>query len=199
MCIDFNMKSSAFKAFLRSFKQFLKENKKCIQSTAVLFIAGFVIGIFITVNGVFGELSKVSVSATTFSGVKVFFVFSTGFIIAYAVLCLSSFSTLTSIISLGVFVVTGLCFGQCVCMLVAMYGVRGIFNLIIIYLPVYLVTFMCLTVAFARVLTISPCGPSRFSFIKPSIKVSLPIYGINVAVNFAFFMVIGIFVKVIVI
>ena len=90
--------------------------------------------------------------------------------------------------------VLGYFFGKYMCLLVAVYGATGIVNLLVIYTPFFLVTFLSMTVAGARAARAVGCGRVRSSAL-----VLLKVYGVNMAVDFVIFVLVGAFVKVIVV
>ena len=80
------------------------------------------------------------------------------------------------------------------CLLVAVYGITGTVNMIVIYIPFFLVTFVCMAVAGARAASAVGCNRVRASALS-----LLKIYGVNTAADFVIFVIIGSFVKVIVV
>ena len=90
--------------------------------------------------------------------------------------------------------VLGYFFGKYMCLLVAVYGATGIVNLLVIYAPFFLVTFLSMTVAGARAARAVGCGRVRSSAL-----VLLKVYGVNMAADFVIFVLVGAFVKVIVV
>ena len=175
-------------------KDFLKENKKSVLSFGIVFALGIAVGIFVTISAAGGEFERVARADMEFGAVKVFFTSAVAVLAGYGVLLLAACAPALAPVSLLSFGVLGYFFGKYMCLLVAVYGASGILNLIVVYMPFFLCTFLCMTVAGARAARAVGCGRVRASAI-----VLLKVYGVNMAVDFAIFVLVGAFVKVIVV
>ena len=67
-------------------------------------------------------------------------------------------------------------------------------NLVDIYLPFVLLTFACMVVGGARAAKALGCGRVRSTAL-----LLLKVYGVNVALDFVIFVLLGVFVKVLVV
>jgi hypothetical protein len=74
----------------------------------------------------------------------------------------------------------------------------GVINLFFLYLPFFLITFVCLAIAGVAVLTAKGCEGSRGTF-KPSFLAVLKLFALNVAIDLVIFIIIGAISKVIVV
>ena len=129
-----------------------------------------------------------------FGAVKVFFTTGFAVLLGYGVLLAAACAPAVAPVSLLSPAVLGYFFGKYMCLLVAVYGATGIVNLLVIYAPFFLVTFLSMTVAGARAARAVGCGRVRSSAL-----VLLKVYGVNMAADFAIFVLVGAFVKVIVV
>ena len=122
--------------------------------------------------------------------------FSTSFtvLIGYGVVLLSACAQVLAIASLLAYALLGYYFGKYMCLLVAVYGATGVLNMVVIYIPFFLVTFLLMCVAGAK--AASAVGCDR---LKRSALTLAKIYGLNIAANFVIFVIVGAFSKVIVV
>ena len=188
------MKSTRIRIIASIAKDFLRDNRKSVLSFSALFAVGLVAGIFITINAAGGEFERIARADMEFGAVKVFFTTSFMVLGGYAVLLLSAGAPALFFVGLGVFLVEGYYFGKYLCLLTAVYGSTGIVNVIVIYIPFFFVTFVCLVVAGARA-----AGAVRGNRMRCTALTLLKIYGINIACNFVIFVIVGSFCKVLVV
>ena len=175
-------------------KDFLKENRKSVLGFSAVFALGVVIGIFVTISAAGGEFERVARADMEFGSVKVFFTSSFALLAGYGVLLLAACAPALALVSLLSFAVLGYFFGNYLCLLVAVYGATGVLNLIVIYLPFFLLTFACMVVGGARAAKALGCGRVRSTAL-----LMLKVYGVNVALDFVIFVLLGVFVKVLVV
>lgn len=192
--ITFCMRMTGLRTAWCMVKDFCKENRKSVISFCALFALGIVLGIFITINAAGGEFERIARADMEFGAVKVFFTASFTVLIGYGILLLAACAPALAIVSLLAFALLGYYFGKYMCLLVAVYGITGTVNMIVIYIPFFLVTFVCMAVAGARAASAVGCNRVRASALS-----LLKIYGVNTAVDFVIFVIIGSFVKVIVV
>lgn len=188
------MKSTGLRSALGIIKDFCRDNRKSVISFCALFALGIVIGIFITIDSAGGEFERISRADMEFGSVKVFFTTSFMVLAGYGVLLLGAGAPAFAVAGLVVFAVHGYYFGKYVCLLVAMYGATGVVNMIVVYIPFFLVTLVCMIVAGVRALNTVGCNRFRTAGLA-----LLKTYGLNIAVNFVVFVIIGAFTKVIVV
>ena len=178
------MKSTGLRSALGIIKDFCRDNRKSVISFCALFALGIVIGIFITIDSAGGEFERISRADMEFGSVKVFFTTSFMVLAGYGVLLLGAGAPAFAVAGLVVFAVHGYYFGKYVCLLVAMYGATGVVNMIVVYIPFFLVTLVCMIVAGVRALNTVGCNRFRTAGLA-----LLKIYGLNIAVNFVVFVI----------
>lgn len=179
---------------------FLSRNKKCAVSFSVLFVVGIIIGIIVAVNANGGEFERVLQKDVEYGAVKVFFFSSLIIGAGYAVIIVASVSRKVTFVAVVPFLVLGLYFGRYICILTACFGASGIINLIVIYIPFFLCTFICMLFGGCAALQQALiCSCSYCGLLRPSVSVLLKAYGINCALSFVIFLILGLMTKVIVI
>ena len=190
----FGMKGTGARAARGMIKDFCRDNKKSLISFAAVFALGIVLGIFITISAAGGEFERVARADMEFGAVKVFFSTSFTVLIGYGVVLLSACAQVLAIASLLAYALLGYYFGKYMCLLVAVYGATGVLNMVVIYIPFFLVTFLLMCVAGAK--AASAVGCDR---LKRTALTLAKIYGLNIAANFVIFVIVGAFSKVIVV
>lgn len=175
-------------------KDFLHNNKKSVASFAAVFAVGIIAGIFITINASGGEFERVARADMEFGAVKVFFSTSFMLLLGYGVILLSAAAPALVFAGLVSFGVLGIYFGKYACLLFACYGVTGVINFFVIYLPFFAVTFLLFVVAGAQAVNAKGCNR-----LKNSAFFILKIFGLNAGCDFVIFIIIGAFAKVIVV
>ena len=184
---------------LFAIKDFLCVHKKTFLCFSLVFIAGLVVGIVSEVNSVGGEFERLAKNDMVFGAVKVFF-FSSFFLFAgYGVVIISATIKGVSFVAVIPFVVIGYLFGAYTTALIGSYGGVGIMNLVFIYMPFYLITFLCMAVAGCIAMKrANNCG-CKERILKPSVSVLLKGYVVNVLASFVIFLLIGSVTKVVVV
>lgn len=180
-------------------KDFLAFHRKAVVCFSLLFFIGIVVGIVFAVNAVGGEFEKILQKDMTFGAVKVFFFSSLFLLIGYILIAISSCIHGMSFLAVLPFIVLGYLFGQYVTILVGVYGGNGIMNLIFVYIPFYLASFVCLMVGACIAQRQCNICASSNSILRPSISTILKALGINILFNFIVFLLIGSLTKVIVV
>lgn len=180
-------------------KDFLSAYKKTVICFSLLFVVGIIVGIVSAVNSVGGVFEKLSRNDMTFGAVKVFF-FSSLFVVAgYLVVVVSACIRGMSFLAVVPFVVLGFVTGNYMCVLVGVYGGVGIMNLIFVYTPFFLTTFLCLMTGGSIALGHSGKCDSKDKLLKPSVAVLLKALCANIIVSAVIFLLIGAVTKVVVI
>ncbi len=180
-------------------KDFVSVHKKTVICFSVLFFIGMVVGIVSAVNSVGGEFEKLSRNDMTFGAVKVFF-FSSLFVFAgYGVVVVSSCVKGLSFLAVIPFAVLGFMMGEYACILIGVYGGVGIMNLIFVYTPFYLCTFMCLMIGGCIAIGAPSACRCNDRLLKPSVSILLKAFGVNMLANFIIFLLIGAVTKVVVV
>lgn len=158
-------------------KRFVCENKKAIISCAAVFLVGIILGICITIAGCQGEFNKVNTNDVVYGAFRVFLLFSLAELIGYFVLLLSIINFLFTLFSMCVLIYLGYVLGKYSCMLVACYSVNGVINLIFIYIPVFLICFVLMTITLIKILELSACEECSCKSLFDKTKTSCNCYG----------------------
>lgn len=152
------MKNIRVRLTIINIKRFVCENKKAILSCALVFLAGVVAGICITIAECQGQFVRVNSNNIVFGAFKVFFLFSIFELIGYFILLFSIINFILTLCSMGVLLILGFMLGKYSCILVACFSISGIINLIFIYIPVFLICFILMTVALIKILEFGSCN-----------------------------------------
>ncbi len=184
-------------------RAFFHENKKAVICFSVVFAVGLIIGIIAAIESRSGVFERFEISVVEYGAVRVFFISALLLIAAYALIWISSSGSKLVFLAVLPFLALGVMCGQYMCVLVGCYGLIGILNLVFIYLPFFLVTFALLLVAAAHILSRPGCSGPRCGgtpfHMQPTFVFLLKIFGINIAINAVIFLLVGIFVKVIIV
>lgn len=170
---------------------FFEKNKKVIISTTVLFVIGIIIGIVYAYRAVDGSFERVIRSEVETGSAKVFFISLLAVMGGYVIILISGINNKTVFLICIPFIVLGFFLGKYACALVGRYEGFGVLNLVIIYLPFFLVTFVLMVVATAGVLSAGCTDYCENSSLKPSFIRTLKIFGINCACSLVLFLIIG--------
>ncbi len=187
------------RAFLNSVGEFFRRNKKAIICYSVLFIFGLVIGIVAAVNYAGGEFENYHPDEIVYGAVKVFLFSSLIIAAGYGIIIVSATVRSLTFLSLIPFGVLGIEFGRYITLLVGYYAFIGIINLIFIYIPFFLITFVCMLFAAAKTAGQYYCQCTPNGGLRPPVVTNIKCYFVNVAINFFIFIVIGAMTKVIVV
>lgn len=193
--------NTKFRNLLNIIRDFLSTNKKIVLCCLILFLVGIVVGIVYTITANGGEFERVLKDDMTFGAVKVFFYSSLLVAIGYFAVAISACIRGASFVSAFPFPILGYVFGNYVTLLVGCYGGIGIINLIFVYVPFFLLTFVILTTSTCIALRLSQsCGCSgKGAFLRPSVTAVLKGYGVNIICSFVVFLLVGGIVKVLVV
>ena len=174
-----------------SLRTFFDKNKKVIISTSVLFLIGIIIGIVYAYRAVDGCFERVIRSEVETGAAKVFFISLLGIMGGYILILISGINNKTVFLICIPFVVLGFFLGKYACALVGRYEGFGVLNLVIIYLPFFLITFVLMMIATANVLSAGCTDYCEHSSLKPSFIRTLKIFGINAGCSLVLFLIIG--------
>lgn len=174
-----------------SLVSFFDKNKKVIISTSVLFIIGIVIGIIYAYRAVDGQFERVARANVETGAAKVFFISLLAVMGGYVVILISGINNKTVFLICIPFLALGFVLGEYACALVCRFEGFGVLNLIIIYLPFFLITFVLMMIAAANVLSAGCADYCEGSSFKPSFIRALKIFGINCACSLVLFLIIG--------
>ena len=112
----------------------------------------------------------------------------------YAVILVAAAGRNLAVVAALPFLVLGYVTGKYSCLLVAAYGATGLTNLLLVYLPFFLLTFVCAAVAGARAVAAKGCDRMKCTALT-----LLKIFAVNVAFAFLFFLIVGSVTKVVII
>ncbi|MCM1305695.1 MAG: hypothetical protein NC037_05205 [Bacteroides sp.] len=174
-----------------SLQTFFEKNKKVIISATVLFIVGIIVGITYALRAVDGSFERVIRSEVETGAAKVFFFSLLGIIGGYAIILISGVNNKTVFLICIPFTVLGFFLGKYSCALVGRYEGFGVLNLLLVYLPFFLITFVLMVIASAAVLSAGCTDYSANSSLKPSFVKTLKILGINAACSLVLFLIVG--------
>lgn len=178
---------------------YLDRHKKVIISTAVLFVIGILIGIIYAYRTVDGSFERVARANVETGGAKVFFISLLCLMGGYIVILISGINNKTVFLICIPFIALGFVLGEYACALVCRFEGFGVLNLIVIYLPFFLITFVLMVIASANVLSAGCSDYCENSSLKPSFVKTLKIFGINCACSLVLFLIIGSVTKVIIV
>lgn len=180
-------------------KDFLSLHKKAVLCFSVLFFIGIVVGIVSAVNAVGGEFEKITQNDMTFGAVKVFFFSALFLLVGYIIIAVSACIHGMSFLAVVPFMILGYLCGRFVTVLVGSYGGIGLMNLIFVYLPFFIGSFICLLIGACIAQRQCNMCASNNSILRPSIATILKALGINILFNFIVFLLIGAVTKVIIV
>ena len=170
---------------------FFEKNKKVVISTTLLFVIGIIIGIVYAYRSVDGSFERVIRSEVETGAAKVFFISLLSIMGGYVIILISGINNKTVFLICIPFTVLGFFLGKYSCALVGRYEGFGVLNLVIIYLPFFLITFVLMAIATACVLSAGCTDYCEGSSLKPSFIRTLKIFGINCACSLVLFLIIG--------
>lgn len=173
---------------------FFKANAKIIISVVVIFALGVALGVALAFRAVGGEFESVArVDAETGAG-KVFFLSLLALLASYALVLLSGLNKKTVFLSCIPYFVIGFMCGRFSAMLLCRYELFGLLNFLFVYLPVFVLSLILLALATVRALDSSCSECADGAKLKPSFVAILKLFGINAAINFVFFILVGLLV-----
>lgn len=186
------------KSVLSAIKRFVSENKKVLICAAIIFALGITVGVISAFRAV-GEdgFERVARADMEFSSAKVFFVSLLALFCCYAVFLLSGINAKTIFLIVIPFFALGFVAGEYSVALIARYETTGLVNLLLIYLPFFLGTFCCFVLC--AVIAAAPDCACCKTGLKPSFVQTLKVFGVNVALAFVLFVIVGAIFKVIVV
>ena len=186
------------KSFLSSLKSFVSDNKKVIICAVVIFVLGITVGIISAFRAV-GEdgFERVARADMEFGAAKVFFISLLALIVCYGVFLIAGVNNVTVFLIILPFFALGFITGEYSATLIARYETTGLINLLLIYLPFFLCTFCCFVLC-ATVVVAPDCSCCKTG-LKPSFVSTMKILGVNVAIAFVLFIILGSIFKVIVV
>lgn len=193
------MSSVRSRAIISALQSFFSKNKKIVICTAIMFAIGIVVGIVVAVRSVDNDFERIPRADMEFGAAKVFFISSLALVGGYVVLLLSGHSNKTVFLVVIPFVVLGYMCGQYSCILIARYEGTGLLNLLLVYLPFFLFSFVCMMVSAVNIHSSTCTACSGNSTLRPSFVNTLKCIGINLAFNFVVIMLLGSIVGVVIV
>ncbi len=183
--------SSRLCAFKSALKSFLSKNKKIIICSLIVFALGIIVGAVSAWRAVGGEFEEVLPKDADTGGARVFFFSTLALIGCYGVILLSGINNKTVFLSIIPIFLLGFFFGRYSAALIGRFGALGIVNLVFAYAPFFICTFVCFVLSMIAVMTTDCAKTAISSSLKPSFVDTLKLFGINVAINFVLFVLIG--------
>lgn len=186
------------KSVLSAIKTFVSENKKVLICAAIIFALGITVGVISAFRAV-GEdgFERVARADMEFSSAKVFFVSLLALLGCYVVFLISGINDKTIFLIVIPFFALGFVTGEYSVALIARYETTGLVNLLLIYLPFFFCTFCCFVLC--AVIAVAPDCACCKTGLKPSFVQTLKVFGLNVAIAFVLFVIVGAIFKVIVV
>lgn len=185
------MTSLRTRTIISSLRTFFEKNKKVIISAAVLFALGIVLGIVLAYRAVDGAFERVPRSEVETGSAKVFFISLLCLVGGYGILLIAGINNKTVFLIVIPFITLGFFLGRYACALVCRFEGFGILNLVIIYLPFFLITFVLMLIATANIMSAGCTDYCEGSMFKPSFIRTLKILGINAACSLVVFLILG--------
>lgn len=183
--------SSRLCAFKSALKSFLSKNKKIIICSLIVFALGIIVGAVSAWRAVGGEFEEVLPKDADTGGARVFFFSTLALIGCYGVILLSGINNKTVFLAIIPVFLLGFFFGRYSAALIGRFGALGIANLVFAYAPFFICTFVCFVLSTIAVMNIDCAKTAISSSLKPSFVDTLKLFGINVAIGFVLFVLIG--------
>ena len=183
--------SSRLCAFKSALKSFLSKNKKIIICSLIVFALGIIVGAVSAWRAVGGEFEEVLPKDADTGGARVFFFSTLALIGCYGVILLSGINNKTVFFAIIPVFLLGFFFGRYSAALIGRFGALGIVNLVFAYAPFFICTFVCFVLSTIAVMNIDCAKTAISSSLKPSFVDTLKLFGINVAIGFVLFVLIG--------
>ncbi len=183
---------------LSSAKSFICRNKKPLICALVAFLVGIVIGVLSAIRATEGQFDRVARIDMEFGSAKVFFISALAILGGYIVIVLSALKVKTVFLGVIPFVILGFFMGEYSTALIARYEVMGVLNMVFVYMPLFCGSCAFMAIALC-VVSSAPLGIAGCSAHQkqPMLLSILKIFGLNMATNFVFVMIIGSFIGVI--
>lgn len=183
--------SSRLCAFKSALKGFLSKNKKIIICSLIVFALGIIVGAVSAWRAVGGEFEEVLPKDADTGGARVFFFSTLALIGCYGVILLSGINNKTVFLAIIPVFLLGFFFGRYSAALIGRFGALGIVNLVFAYAPFFICTFVCFVLSTIAVMNADCAKTAISSSLKPSFVDTLKLFGINVAIGFVLFVLIG--------
>lgn len=183
--------SSRLFAFKSALKSFLSKNKKIIICSLIVFALGIIVGAVSAWRAVGGEFEEVLPKDADMGGARVFFFSTLALIGCYGVILLSGINNKTVFLAIIPVFLLGFFFGRYSSALIGRFGALGIVNLVFAYAPFFICTFVCFVLSTIAVMNADCAKTAISSNLKPSFVDTLKLFGINVAIGFVLFVLIG--------
>lgn len=183
--------SSRLCAFKSALKSFLSKNKKIIICSLIVFALGIIVGAVSAWRAVGGEFEEVLPKDADTGGARVFFFSTLALIGCYGVILLSGINNKTVFLAIIPVFLLGFFFGRYSAALIGRFGALGIVNLVFAYAPFFICTFVCFVLSTIAVMNVDCAKTAISSNLKPSFVDTLKLFGINVAIGFVLFVLIG--------
>lgn len=152
---------------------------------------GIIVGAVSAWRAVGGEFEEVLPKDADTGGARVFFFSTLALIGCYGVILLSGINNKTVFLAIIPVFLLGFFFGRYSAALIGRFGALGIANLVFAYAPFFICTFVCFVLSTIAVMSTNCAKTAISSNLKPSFVDTLKLFGINVAIGFVLFVLIG--------
>ena len=172
-------------------RDFFSKNKKVVICSLVVFVLGIIVGAVSAWRAVGGEFEEVLPKDADTGGARVFFFSALALVGCYGLILVSGINNKTVFLAIIPVFLVGFFFGRYATALVGRFGSLGIANLIFAYAPFFICTFVCFVLSTVAVMNADCAKTAINSNLKPSFVDTLKLFGINVAIGFVLFVLIG--------
>lgn len=183
--------SSRLCSLKSALKSFLSKNKKIIVCSLIVFVLGIIVGAVSAWRAVGGEFEEVLPKDAETGGARVFFFSTLALVVCYGLILISGINNKTVFLAIIPVFLAGFFFGRYATALIGRFGALGIANLIFAYAPFFICTFVCFLLSTIAVMNADCAKTAISSNLKPSFVDTLKLFGINVAISFVLFVLIG--------
>lgn len=183
--------SSRLCSLKSALKSFLSKNKKIIVCSLIVFVLGIIVGTVSAWRAVGGEFEEVLPKDAESGGARVFFFSTLALVVCYGLILISGINNKTVFLAIIPVFLAGFFFGRYATALIGRFGALGIANLIFAYAPFFICTFVCFLLSTIAVMNADCAKTAISSNLKPSFVDTLKLFGINVAISFVLFVLIG--------
>lgn len=183
------MDALRWRAFVSNLRGYFARNRRILISAFIVLAVGIIVGVISCIRAVNGEFERVARVDMEFSGAKIFFLSLLFLVVSYSLILIAGINKKTAFIAIIPFFALGFLIGKYSTCLIARYEFWGILNLLLCYLPFFIVTLIAFIIATVNVLT--ACQNPTENGLKPYLIPTLKVFGLNVLAGIVFFLIIG--------
>ncbi len=183
------MDALRWRVFVSNLRGYFARNRRILISAFIVLAIGIIVGVISCIRAVNGEFERVARVDMEFSGAKIFFLSLLFLVVSYSLILIAGINKKAAFIAIIPFFVLGFLIGKYSTCLIARYEFWGILNLLLCYLPFFIVTLIVFIIATVNVLT--ACQNPTENGLKPYLIPTLKVFGLNVLAGIVFFLIIG--------